>query len=775
MKVIRCLAYVAVLWLALLGRVAAVIAQGNDQGGAQASVVSVDSSQFPTLTLMLSVVDANGQPVRGLTPAAISVREDQTDAEVTSVSDVIDNQQGIAVVLAIDVSGSMAGAPIAAARSAAAAFVDGLGPNDQVAILKFDRQVTPLLNFTSSRDSAKAAIQSLAQTPGGATALYDAAKQSVLMASSSSLSRRMVILLSDGKEYVSNGQNTSLASRADAYTEAEARGVTIHTIGLGADIDADYMRQLAGDTGGIYLAAPTPDQLKAQWDEVATVMRQLVRLQVRSRLSGEGQSHTLTVSVRVGNQTVVAKSMFFSKAVAPQVSIPDLPSQPLQTPTAVTAHVDAPSAVLHVAFSVDGQVLSDVRSAPWQAMLDPMKLVAGPHQLEISATDADGLTGNVAAEFQVAALPPRIALTLTEGQLISQPLSVTPDITAQQGAVKQVTLAIDGQSQDLGAAPYRFELDPAKLTSGVHRLTLTVTDAAGQTTSKDLGFSVPNAPAAVVPAAASAGAAAIPAGLLLGAAAAVIVLAAVAGIVLARRAPGRAAGPRGPRLRVLSGLEKGQVLAITPTRQTIGRLTSAPLHLNDPTGALRLSREHARVWLEDGAAWIEDAGSHAGTFVNGNRIAGRCRLTTGARIKLGEVELAAEGIAAAADDLRATALAPADQTAGAEPLGALGRETVLSDQAIADAAGVRPAVEHAAEGDERQTRLKPAAPEAVDEASRATLLASEPDAESAERQTRLKPADAAAQDAIDQALRSTVLHRPSAPEDEARQTKLKSD
>jgi pSer/pThr/pTyr-binding forkhead associated (FHA) protein len=49
---------------------------------------------------------------------------------------------------------------------------------------------------------------------------------------------------------------------------------------------------------------------------------------------------------------------------------------------------------------------------------------------------------------------------------------------------------------------------------------------------------------------------------------------------------------------------------------TIGRSPEAGLRLNDPAA----SRIHCRVTVVDGKAWVEDAGSSAGTLVNGERV-----------------------------------------------------------------------------------------------------------------------------------------------------------
>lgn len=45
------------------------------------------------------------------------------------------------------------------------------------------------------------------------------------------------------------------------------------------------------------------------------------------------------------------------------------------------------------------------------------------------------------------------------------------------------------------------------------------------------------------------------------------------------------------------------------------------------------SRRHARVLLADGTYWLEDLGSSNGTFVNGSRITGRVRLSSGERLR----------------------------------------------------------------------------------------------------------------------------------------------
>jgi predicted component of type VI protein secretion system len=50
----------------------------------------------------------------------------------------------------------------------------------------------------------------------------------------------------------------------------------------------------------------------------------------------------------------------------------------------------------------------------------------------------------------------------------------------------------------------------------------------------------------------------------------------------------------------------------------------------------KVSREHARVFVEAGAAYVADLGSSNGTFVNGTKLAAPRRLAAGDRLAVGE-------------------------------------------------------------------------------------------------------------------------------------------
>ena len=71
---------------------------------------------------------------------------------------------------------------------------------------------------------------------------------------------------------------------------------------------------------------------------------------------------------------------------------------------------------------------------------------------------------------------------------------------------------------------------------------------------------------------------------------------------------------------------------------SIGRAADNAIQLDDRS----VSRHHARVDVGRDGAWVEDAGSTHGTFLDGKPIGVRARLRDGARVHVGNVEFRVE-------------------------------------------------------------------------------------------------------------------------------------
>lgn len=172
----------------------------------------------------------------------------------------------LAVMLAVDVSGSMGGPKIAAVREACARVVAGLDEQDLLGIVTFDSTVTtplpPTVMDADGRSRAASVVASL--QVGASTALsggWRAAADALSVADPRFEGRGLhVVILSDGQ---GNEGETRPEGLAEFATATSLRGIGTSAIGVGDDWSSEQLEALAVAGGGRLHHAITPDEIAA--------------------------------------------------------------------------------------------------------------------------------------------------------------------------------------------------------------------------------------------------------------------------------------------------------------------------------------------------------------------------------------------------------------------------------------------------------------------------------------------------------------------------------
>jgi Mg-chelatase subunit ChlD len=176
------------------------------------------------------------------------------------------------VVLVLDASSSMEGEKLAAAKAAAGRFVDLLLPpargdlpaaRNQVAVVGFHAEAWLAAGLTADAALLHAAIDGLEMVEG--TRIdhgLDVALDALWGPRHRPEHTPAIVLLTDGLQ---NGPVEPVYALAE---EARGRGTLLYTIGLGEDVDADFLARLAGSPSRRYLA-PGPADLAAIYDQIA--------------------------------------------------------------------------------------------------------------------------------------------------------------------------------------------------------------------------------------------------------------------------------------------------------------------------------------------------------------------------------------------------------------------------------------------------------------------------------------------------------------------------
>jgi Ca-activated chloride channel family protein len=191
------------------------------------------------------------------------------------------------IVLAIDVSNSMAAEDVeptrlAAAQDGALSFVDQLPARLNLGLVAFDGTASVLVSPTTDRGGVKEAIRELQLGPG--TAIGDAVATSLDAIKTvpgggdgQPPAPGRIVLLSDG-------ETTRGLPNSTAAEEAKTAGVPVSTIAygtqdgevtisgqtIGVPVNAEALKQLAEQTGGQEYRAETGNQLKNVYSDIGS-------------------------------------------------------------------------------------------------------------------------------------------------------------------------------------------------------------------------------------------------------------------------------------------------------------------------------------------------------------------------------------------------------------------------------------------------------------------------------------------------------------------------
>lgn len=156
----------------------------------------------------------------------------------------------LAMVLIIDKSGSMQGAPMALARQAAKASVELLSPQDQVAVIAFDGapQLVSEMRRASDRDAIQAAIDSIQEA--GGTDMFSAMEMGKQIMDNTTAKIKHMICLTDGQT-----EDRGFGTLTQALVDS---GVTVSTVAMGNGAVGDLLQGIAEIGRGRYYETNDP-------------------------------------------------------------------------------------------------------------------------------------------------------------------------------------------------------------------------------------------------------------------------------------------------------------------------------------------------------------------------------------------------------------------------------------------------------------------------------------------------------------------------------------
>ncbi len=267
--------------------VAAVLLAGTPAGAQPADaldITSVDTAGYPAVTAVVTAPP--GLRGAGYPASAFEVTEDGEPVDFT-VQRV--PTSSLEIMLVVDTSGSMVGAPIEAARAAANEFLSVLPADTRVGVVAFGSEPSLIARPTTDRALLGSRVARL--TASGETALYDAVAFTKSQFTADARDRAIVLL--------SDGGDTASTTTLD---QAAAAGIRTNVIELvTGESNRAVLGRLAAAGGGSVSSVADPAALAGLYRAAAASLAN------QYRVTYETSSHgpvALTVQVTTPDGTL---------------------------------------------------------------------------------------------------------------------------------------------------------------------------------------------------------------------------------------------------------------------------------------------------------------------------------------------------------------------------------------------------------------------------------------------------------------------------------------
>ncbi|MFT3892666.1 MAG: VWA domain-containing protein [Anaerolineales bacterium] len=318
-RIPRLLLSLSLIPLLMLWSVPVAFAQTNTP---QLHITQVDKSHFPQVTVYVSAVDANGQPV-GIDPKTIQISENGQPMQVTDVrgggmgSPTEKQIIPVTTMLVMDISGSMdKNGKLDAAKEAAKAYVAQMRPGDQAGLITYDTKTYYVQPVTADTAALTAAIDSV--KTGGDTAMYNALVEAERNLESVT-GRKAIIVMTDGLD------NSSQSTADDVITGIGQSGLTISAIGFGdtkasgqQGLDEAGLKSLAEKTGGLYSFADVQSLASIYQQYGEALQSEYALTYISPTTLRDGVNRGLSVSL--GANTATTETRYNPGGLIPEVT-----------------------------------------------------------------------------------------------------------------------------------------------------------------------------------------------------------------------------------------------------------------------------------------------------------------------------------------------------------------------------------------------------------------------------------------------------------------------
>ncbi|RLC14689.1 MAG: hypothetical protein DRI57_14075 [Deltaproteobacteria bacterium] len=275
----------------------------------------LDADNFPALKAYLSI-EQDGTVLDNTNPSDFkAMMAEGKDVHVNGVSSLKDADENVAMVLAVDTSGSMKNKQLEAIKKAIRKLISEKKVGDMAALISFNDDVFVNCDFTKDTDEFLSKLDKL-KRGGSITVLFKAVYKGLEMLEREDLPRlRNLIVLSDGKD---EGVGFELN---DSIEKSKKSRIPVYTLGFVSKKKADAMyldnmERLANKTEGEYRKVDSIQDIIIAYSVIGDKILRQQLLKLEAGFDGDGYKHSLEIQYNgTSGETAVGKAEFYAPLI----------------------------------------------------------------------------------------------------------------------------------------------------------------------------------------------------------------------------------------------------------------------------------------------------------------------------------------------------------------------------------------------------------------------------------------------------------------------------
>lgn len=258
--------------------------------------IKTNSSKPPVTVTAVQVFDNNNEPVTGLDASGFRISIDGMLPDTLQVATYEKSGIGLDIMLCLDVSGSMTGAPLETMKKSVLEFIEDMRSIDRLAIYSYADDAVLVTDFSGEKEYLKRKVNGL--TAGGtSTSLYYGIHKGIEHLKKSPEDKGKIVIV------IGDGHNESPAhsfAEDDIIGSANQDGIPVFSLGYTRGNRAHFqsLEKISGKTGGNFYDSPTDEELRTQYEKLYKQVLNIYLLTYKAYgKEGAGVKHDGAVTV----------------------------------------------------------------------------------------------------------------------------------------------------------------------------------------------------------------------------------------------------------------------------------------------------------------------------------------------------------------------------------------------------------------------------------------------------------------------------------------------